>query len=158
MLYDFFWRVVSLVVRFLRMFDSDIVASDLWDVKVVKLVNCEMIADPDIQLRIAANFSFVRNVHGGSIGTYMSASRVYVDVKPKVVSCKEHPKLVCKLYAPFASEANYTVTVRHGPSGLSECKTTLTQCEAGITEHVIFVQELVEKLHGRVLTWYHRNT
>ena len=168
MIYDLFWRICRLFVSFLSFFDRNIVAPDLWRIDIVRMVGlpCLPLENPDIQIKISASFTFARRLRaaGCTTGIVACAHNTYFDNhKPKVYKENEYPKLVVKVHAPFGSEVGYgrtsiVLTIRHKPSGISETRTVDAEFTKGILSLTIFINELLEQLTERILTWHNHHS
>ena len=152
MIYDFLWKISSLFIRFLRIFDRDITASCLWKVRVRKLTNCWPMPLPLFQYTVNVGCAYNIKLHGEDEEAYATMS-TQAKNSVRMTDINSKPRVTIKLYFPFKT-ARSTVQLKIGQwvedheEYLSKT-VSLDEHKPGIYFIEIFVEDLISHYKER---------
>ena len=103
MISNFFWRLASTIIRFIRIFDTDISAGGLWKIRIHKLVNCWAMPPKNFLYSATAYCRYIVRWNRRKEVEY-AAMETPLFREIKVSDEDGPPKAVVRVYVPFKAD------------------------------------------------------
>ena len=152
MIYDFFWKLSARFIRFLRIFDKDISAGNLWKVKIHKLTNCWVMHPVNFQYKVSVGCAYWTKRHGEKVEAYAAMDDATGE-DVKISDTTSAPRVTVKLYIPFKiSRASIQLNIGNWMTDHEEYLSKdvdISDYEPGIHEVGIFIEDIINHYKER---------